>query len=59
MIKALFGLPRGRGRFAAQHGPTADHLPSARENVQLLSKLELRHMPWRSRKSPERHASRF
>ena len=31
-----------RSRLAAQHGPTVDHLPAARENVELISELELK-----------------
>ena len=38
----VFSQPGTRSGFAAQHGPTSDHLPAARENVELISKLKLK-----------------
>ena len=38
----LFTLPGGPSGFAAQHGPVSEHLPAAKENVELISKLELK-----------------
>src|ERR1700754_3385773 len=38
---ALMRPSGGASRGAAQHGPVSQHLPAARENVELISKLEL------------------